>query len=128
MLLGKQAHNDGARNSDNILGDVMESLIGALYRDQGYDVARQFVMREWDDDLAAIGEQKRHPKSALQEWAAEQRHKPPVYEMIDQSGPAHQRSFTIRVEIAKIGSAEATASSKQAAETEAAQLFLDRFT
>ena len=127
LLLGKQAHNDGARDSDKILGDVMESLIGALYRDQGFEAARAFILRQWEADLSAIEGKKRHPKSALQEWAAEHRRKPPVYELIDESGPAHQRSFTIRVEVAKVGAVEATASSKQAAETEAAKRFLEQY-
>jgi ribonuclease-3 len=69
----------------------------------------------------------KHPKSALQEWAAGNQRKPPEYEVVDRSGPDHAAKFTVRVKVHKVGEAEATAGSKQDAETEAARLFMKRF-
>ena len=58
-------------DSDNMLGDVMEALIGACFVEQGFDAARDMVRRLWAE--AVDGQDRRsakHPKSALQEWAA----------------------------------------------------------
>ena len=53
--------------------------------------------------------------------------KPPEYKVIDRSGPDHAAKFTVRVTVHKVGEAEATAGSKQDAETEAARLFMEKF-
>lgn len=124
IRLGKQARDDGGAGSTNILGDVVEALIGALYIDGGLETARRFVERHWADRLSAISEAPRHPKSELQEWAAARNRKTPVYTLLRKSGPDHDLRFTVQVEIKGLGSAEATGTSKQEAETLAAKQFL----
>ncbi|WP_373488286.1 ribonuclease III [Blastomonas sp.] len=124
IRLGKQARDDGGAGSTNILGDVVEALIGALYLDGGMASARAFIERHWATRIAAISEAPRHPKSELQEWAAARNRKTPVYIMLGKSGPDHDLRFTVRVEIKGLGAAEATGSSKQEAETQAARQFL----
>ncbi|WP_417621821.1 ribonuclease III [Parasphingorhabdus sp.] len=128
ILLGKQARDDGARQSIKVLGDVMESLIGAVYIDHGMDAARNFILRHWANRVSATVADIRHPKSALQEWAAANNRKVPEYELIDKSGPHHDLKFTVRLSVRNIGEVEATASAIQAAETEAAKKFLEKFT
>ena len=128
ILLGKQARDDGARKSVKVLGDVMESLIGAVYLDHGMEAARSFILRHWDGRVSATVADVRHPKSALQEWAAANNRKVPEYELIDKSGPHHDLKFTVRLSVRNIGEVEATASAIQAAETEAAKKFLEKFT
>lgn len=128
ILLGKQARDDGARQSIKVLGDVMESLIGAVYLDHGMEAAREFILRHWDSRVTATVADVRHPKSALQEWAAANNRKVPEYELIDKSGPHHDLKFTVRLSVRNIGEVEATASAIQAAETEAARKFLEKFT
>jgi len=124
LRLGKQAREDGGADSVNILGDVVEALIGALYLDAGLDAARGFILDHWASRLDAIAAIPKHPKSALQEWAAARGRRTPLYSLVDRSGPHHDLRFTVRVEIKGLGSTEATGSSKQEAETEAARLFL----
>src|SRR5512139_666229 len=68
IRLGKQARDDGGLESDNILGDVMEALIGASFVTQGFDATREMVHRLWADAVAGKAGQTKHPKSALQEW------------------------------------------------------------
>lgn len=126
IRLGKQARDDGGADSDNVLGDVVEALIGALYRDAGFDAARSFVFRKWESRVDEMERAPQHPKSALQEWAAANRYKPPVYTIVDRSGPAHNPSFVIRAEIPKRDFAEAEGSSKQEAETAAASALLEK--
>ena len=55
------------------------------------------------------------------------RRKPPEYEVIARSGPDHAARFTVRVSVKNVGEVEATAGSKQEAETEAARLFMEKF-
>ncbi|OQW78436.1 MAG: ribonuclease III [Proteobacteria bacterium ST_bin13] len=120
LKLGKQARDDGAADSDNVLGDVMEALIGALYLDQGLVAVRLAVRRLWGDRVTMQARAPQHPKSALQEWAAAQNRRPPEYTIIDRSGPHHAPVFTVRVSVGKLAEASASGTSKQEAETAAA--------
>lgn len=126
LVLGKQARDDGAADSDNVLGDVMEALIGALYLEGGLDEARALVHRLWGDRVDTQTSAPKHPKSTLQEWAAANRRKPPEYTLTDRSGPHHALRFTVTVSIKGAGEASATGGSKQEAETEAAKALLDK--
>jgi ribonuclease-3 len=126
LVLGKQARDDGATDSDNVLGDVMEAIIGALFLECGMDVARDFVRRLWADRVDTQSAAPRHPKSALQEWAAANKRKPPDYVLTDRSGPHHALRFTVTVSIRGAGEASAEGGSKQEAETAAAAALLEK--
>ena len=124
IRLGKQARDDGANQSDNVVGDVVEALIGALLLDGGFEAAGDFVRSAWAPYLEGQGRAPHHPKSALQELAAARGSKPPEYELVSQTGAHHAPLFTIRVSIPKLGEATAEGSSKQEAETAAAAALL----
>ncbi|HEY4070479.1 MAG TPA: ribonuclease III [Sphingomicrobium sp.] len=124
VRLGKQAREDGASQSDNVVGDVVEALIGALVIDGGLDAAERFIARVWEPHLAGQGKAPKHPKSALQELAAARECKPPVYEVVARTGAHHQPKFTIRVSVSGLGEATAEGTSKQEAETDAAEALL----
>jgi ribonuclease-3 len=126
LILGKQARDDGAADSDNVLGDVMEALIGALYLEAGLEEARALVRRLWGSRVDTQTSAPRHPKSYLQEWAAANKRKPPEYVMTDRSGPQHSLRFTVTVTIKGAGEASATGASKQEAETAAAKALLEK--
>ncbi len=126
LTLGKQARDDGAFDSDNILGDVVEALIGALYLDHGFDAADAFVRVHWKSLVEGHAEAPRHPKSALQEWAAAHNRRAPEYTITDRSGPHHAPRFTVTVSMGAAGEASATGTSKQEAETAAAVALLER--
>lgn len=127
IRLGKQARDDGGADSDKILGDVMEALIGACFIESGFDAAQAMVYRLWARELEGDVGKAKHPKSALQEWAAGNKRQMPSYEVVDRSGPDHAARFTVRVSIRNVGEAEATANSKGEAERLAAKAFLERF-
>lgn len=127
MRLGKQARDDGGQDSENILGDVMEALIGACFTERGFEAARDMVLGLWADTLQGKTGKRKHPKSALQEWAAGNRRRMPEYKLIERSGPDHAARFTVEVSIHNVGSAQATANSKQDAETGAAEEFMRKF-
>ena len=128
LILGKQAREDGAQLSDNVVGDAVEALIGALYLETGLDGASAFVRRAWEGKLDRRAEAPKHPKSALQEWAAARQCSPPVYTLVSQQGPHHAPSFTVMVDVGgkRGGSVTAEGSSKQEAETAAAAALLSR--
>ena len=127
MRLGKQARDDGGADSDNILGDVMEALIGARFVSAGFGPARAMIRELWRHAVAGKAGKSKHPKSALQEWAAGNKRKVPEYQVTGRSGPDHAASFTVTVAIPGVGEAAAGGASKQDAETAAAAEFLRRF-
>jgi ribonuclease III len=126
LRLGKQAREDGASQSGNVVGDVVEALIGALFLDGGLEAAKQFILETWEPDLSSQGRAPQHPKSALQELAAAKGVKAPLYEVVSRTGAHHAPKFTVRVSVPKLGEATAEGTSKQEAETAAAESLLSR--
>jgi len=124
VRLGKQAREDHAGQSDNVVGDVVESLIGALLMDGGVPVAERFILKAWGPYLEEQVRAPEHPKSALQELAAARGLKAPVYEVVSRTGAHHAPRFTIKVKVSPLGEATAEGSSKQEAETVAAEALL----
>ena len=125
IRLGKQARDDGAQQSDNVLGDVMEAIIGALYLDSGIDAARSLIERLWGPLLETANGAPKHPKSELQEWCAANGRKVPEYTITKKEGPPHAMRFEITVTVKGFDPVSASANSKQAAETAAALSFLE---
>ena len=126
VRLGKQARDDGASQSDNVVGDVVEALIGALLLDGGLEAAERFIREAWEPLLAGQRKAPLHPKSALQEMAAAKGCKAPAYELVARTGAHHAPTFTIRVSVPGLGEATAEGTSKQDAETAAAAALLER--
>jgi ribonuclease-3 len=124
--LGRQALDDGAQDSDNVLGDMIEALLGALYLEAGVEAASAFVQRHWVGQTGRQISAPKHPKSALQEWAAANNRKPPEYELVERSGPQHLPRFEIRVSIRGVGEASAEGTSKHEAEKEAAKALMEK--
>ena len=124
IRLGRQAREDRASESENVVGDVVEALIGALYLDGGLDVAQRFILKLWDAELSNQRKAPQHPKSALQELAAAKGVKAPLYEVVSRTGAHHAPKFTVRVSVRTLGEASAEGASKQEAETAAAAALL----
>ena len=124
VRLGKQAREDHAGQSENVVGDVVESLIGALLMDGELAAAEKFILKAWGPYLDEQVRAPEHPKSALQELAAARGLKAPLYEVVSRTGAHHAPVFTIRVSVANLGDATAEGSSKQDAETAAAEALL----
>ena len=126
IRLGKQAREDGASQSDNVTGDVIEALIGALFIDGGLEAAQRFILELWEPDLAVQRRAPQHPKSALQELAAAKGLKAPAYEVVSRTGAHHAPRFTVRVSVPTLGEATAEGLTKQEAETAAATTLLSQ--
>lgn len=124
IRLGRQAREDRASESDNVVGDVIEALIGALYLDGGLEPAERLILKLWDAELSSQRKAPQHPKSALQELAAAKGVKAPMYEVTARTGAHHAPRFTVRVSVRTLGEASAEGASKQEAETAAAAALL----
>ncbi|MEO7602072.1 MAG: ribonuclease III [Sphingomicrobium sp.] len=124
VRLGKQAREDRAAQSDNVVGDVVEALIGALSIDGGIEAAERFIVGAWAAQLDGQGKAPVHPKSALQELAAARGLRAPSYEIVARTGAHHAPRFTVKVSIPRLGEASAEGASKQEAETDAATALL----
>lgn len=126
IRLGPQAREDRANMSDNVIGDVVEAIIGAIYLDGGLERAETFVKAQWTPFLDGQRKAPVHPKSELQEVAAEKRLGVPLYELVGRSGPHHAPRFRVKVSLGQHGEAEAEGASKQDAETAAAAALLEK--
>jgi ribonuclease-3 len=126
IRLGKQAREDHANLSDNVVGDVTEAMLGAIYLDSGIERAEAFVRTHWAPFLDGQKRAPVHPKSALQEIAADKKMGVPLYEVTARFGPHHAPRFRVKVSLGRYGEAEAEGDSKQDAETAAAAALLEK--
>ena len=126
LKLGRSEQMSGGRRKLALLGDAMEAVIAAVYLDAGFETARALVLRLWEDRIAAVDEDAKDPKTALQEWAQARGMLPPDYVETARSGPDHAPQFTIEARLANGESATATAGNKRQAEQEAARVLLGR--
>jgi ribonuclease-3 len=126
IRLGKQAREDNAGLSENVIGDVVEAIIGALFLDGGLEPAQAFVRSRWAPFLEGQQRAPVHPKSGLQERAAEKKLGVPLYELVSRFGPHHSPRFRVKVSLGTHGEAEAEGDSKQEAETAAAAALLEK--
>ena len=123
LLLSKGEGRDTGRARQYILANTFESIIGAIYLDQGYDAAKEFVASHLFDKTETIVAKKlwQDAKSRFQELAQEHTSTTPSYETLGQTGPDHDRVFTVGVFLGKEKVAEGQGRSKQEAEQVAAE-------
>lgn len=115
----------GVRTRKTVLADACEALIGALYIDGGLAAARDFIRAHWAEEVEAVAEAPRDPKTALQEWVQARGLPLPVYRTVASEGPSHRPRFTVAVTVGE-ASAEATGVTKREAEKAAAASLLAR--
>lgn len=128
ILLGKGEERASGREKPSILADVLEALIGAVYRDGGYQQAFLLVGRLFGPmiDEAANNATLGDAKSALQEWLAARRMAVPVYKSTGESGPPHARLFQVSVEVGGELAGVGEGHSKKVAQQAAARVALDK--
>ena len=127
LLLSRGEAKDVGRARGVLLANAIEALVGAIYIDQGYDQARQFIENHLFPKLDEIlqGRLWQDPKSALQERAQEAEGITPSYKVLSESGPDHAREFRVGVFLNSIKLAEGEGKSKQEAEAAAAKAALE---
>ena len=122
-LSDAEAQAGGAEN-DNILADIFESLIGALYLDGGFEKCQKLIHELWADRLDVMKEPPQHPKTQVQEWTQAQGLGLPEYRIVAQSGPDHAPVFDIELRVEGFDPIVAQGKSRQNAEKEAAREFM----
>ncbi len=123
LILSKGEAKDTGRARQYILANTLEAVIGALYMDQGYEVAKEFISLHISpliDDILAKGSWI-DAKSLFQEKAQDIEEKTPEYRTVKEAGPDHDKKFTVGVFIGSKQIATGEGKSKQDAEQEAAK-------
>lgn len=118
-----EAKDTGTKARDYIMANLFESLTGAIYIDQGYTAAQQFIAHWVLPKLPYILENGLYmdAKSRFQESAQELAGTTPTYKVLDENGPDHEKFFKVGVFLGKELIASGEGSSKQEAQTEAAE-------
>ena len=126
LKLGRSEMISGGRRKDALLGDGIEAVIAAVYRDGGFVAAQNLILTLWGDRIASVEADARDPKTALQEWAQARKGVPPKYVEVGRSGLDHAPLFEIEVQMHSGEKAKAKAGSKRQAEQAVAKLMLER--
>ncbi len=121
IVFGNGIPKTANRANRSILGDVCESIIGAVFLDGGHDAARSVVETGFAEALAGAATARRDAKTALQEWIQSRGGQPPSYTLVDRTGPEHAPRFRIEVAGDGLEPTEGTGTSKRAAEQDAAE-------
>ena len=128
LLLGRGEEQNGGRERVSILEDAFESVIGAIYVDQGWEVAREYVWRQLQDEFSEVkhgGNDVRDYKSLLQELVQQHPSGQVTYELLSATGPDHAKTFKMAVVIDGKNSGIGIGHSKKEAEQNAAKIALE---
>ncbi len=122
LVLSRGEESHGGRERSSALADACEAVIGAIFLDGGYAVAREFILREFSAGLSDLGviPTLENPKGELQEFLQARSPEAPRYHVVSTSGPDHDRVFECTVHHAGVELARGAGKSKKAAESEAA--------
>ena len=126
LKIGRSEMLSGGRRKDALLGDGMEAVIAAIYKDGGFEAAKTIIINLWGDRIKNVKGDARDAKTMLQEWAQARGQNPPNYEVISRSGPDHAPDFLVKVILASGETSEAMAGSKRQAEQMAAKALLQK--
>ena len=123
MLLSKGEAKDVGRARQYILANALEAIIGAIYVDQGYKKAEDFILKHIAPMTKKVVEEELwiDAKSRFQERAQDVEGVTPCYKTIKESGPDHDKKFTVAVFLGNEKIAEGSGDSKQDAEQSAAR-------
>lgn len=112
-----------------ILANAYEAVVGALYLDQGYEAAKEFITKTvltTFDNILKTGSWM-DPKSHLQEVVQSQDGHTPVYKVLEEVGPDHDKTFTVGVYVDGKLKGKGTGPSKQAGQVAAAEAALKKY-
>ncbi len=123
LLLSKGEARDTGRARDVILADAFEAVIGAIYLDQGYEAAERFIASQLYGKIDDVIRERawQDAKSRFQEVAQDRKGITPRYQLLDEVGPDHARTFTVGVYLDEREMGRGEGKSKQEAEQDAAK-------
>lgn len=128
LILSRGEETHGGRDRQSALADAYEALVGAIFLDGGFDVAREFILREFGSAFSELSSIPilENPKGELQELLQAVSTEAPQYHVVSASGPDHDRVFECTVHHGGVELARGRGKSKKAAESEAALAALKR--
>lgn len=128
LLVSKNLSSSFTYGSRTVLADAFEALIGAIYLDNGLDGARNFIQKNLIEPSAKEGEHliDENYKSQLLEYAQANKFENPIYTVIKEEGPQHNRLFTVQVAIDGQPYGEGKGRNKKSAEQNAAHAAMDK--
>jgi ribonuclease-3 len=123
LLLGKGEKRNGARGRDSILADLFEALIGAIFLDGGLDAAKNFLFNIFSNNIHSILEKPlSNWKALLQDHCQKNFHTTPVYKIVEETGPDHNKIFTVSVAVNDEEIGQGCGPSKKEAQQAAAEI------
>lgn len=124
IIFSSSERDAGGHMNENIIADVVESLLAAIYIDGGYDAAKNVILQLWGDNIKTLETAPQDAKTELQEWVQARGLALPHYEVIDKSGPDHAPIFIVQVNVDGADPVTAEGSSRRQTEKLAAQKIL----
>ncbi len=128
LLIGKGEENSGGREKKALLADCMEAIFAACYLDSGFETSKQFIMRYLEPQIKAVMEDDYHRdyKTALQEYMQKRWRMVPTYTLVKKTGPEHDFTFHMQVDVNGQIFGPAQGRNKKQAEQRAAKLAYDQ--
>lgn len=129
LRMSKGEKNGSTRAREQILANAFEAVIGSIYLERGYDDAAEFIKKHILSKLDAILESGswRDPKSHLQEVSQRIDSQTPVYKVLEEVGPDHDKIFTLGVFVGSKKMGQGSGPSKQFAQQQAARAALEAY-
>ena len=124
LLLGKGEEASGGRDKPSLLADTLEAIIAAVYLDGGYEQAARLIGTFFSPLITAGKGKSPHfqdYKSALQEYCQNRFHEPPRYVLLAETGPDHDKTFTVELRVSETAMSAGTGKSRKEAEQQAAK-------
>jgi ribonuclease-3 len=129
LILSRGEEMHGGRERASALADTLEALLGAIFMDGGFEVAREFILREFSADFGKLSVLPtiENPKGELQELLQARSAESPEYHVVSATGPDHDRVFECTVQHEGVELARGSGKSKKAAESDAALAALKKW-
>ena len=125
FILIRNSKNKKQEIENKILSDSIESIIGAIYLDQGFEKVEKFILDHWREDIIKRTITERDAKTKLQELSLKVNKSLPIYKLIENKGPRHKPIIKVSVKIKNSKVIVAIGNSKKEAEQNAAKKLLD---
>tara|TARA_B100000282_G_scaffold135891_1_gene97335 strand:+ start:184 stop:852 length:669 start_codon:yes stop_codon:yes gene_type:complete len=125
FILIRNSKNKKQEIENKILSDSIESIIGAIYLDQGFEKVEKFILDHWTEDIIKRTITERDAKTKLQEFSLKVNKSLPIYKLIENKGPRHKPIIKVSVKIKNSKVIVAIGNSKKEAEQNAAKKLLD---
>jgi len=126
LLLGNGEELGGGRKRPSILADAVESVIAACFLDGGMAAAENFVKKFVLTNVPVTSMKNADFKTALQELVQQKKNQQLTYRLVGESGPDHDKAFSVEVELNGTVVGKGTGSSKKRAEQDAARAAIER--